>query len=122
MKWKKIIMAGSVLSASLLLAACNNAVDSEKEQDGDITTLTFFSADLTKDDKFDNPVAKEITKKTGVKLEISHPVGGDTQAVPLMIASGDYPDLIFGKGDLNKLIDAGAVIPLDELIEDKGKI
>ncbi|MEM5592339.1 hypothetical protein AAHH67_12535 [Niallia circulans] len=65
MKWKKIIMAGSVLSASLLLAACNNAVDSEKEQDGDITTLTFFSADLTKDDKFDNPVAKEITKKQG---------------------------------------------------------
>lgn len=120
MKWKKMIMAGSVLSASLLLAACNKAVDSEKEKDGDITTLTFFSADLTKDDKFDNPVAKEITKKTGVKLEISHPVGGDTQAVPLMIASGDYPDLIFGKGDLNKLIDAGAVIPLDELIEDKG--
>jgi len=121
MKWnKKMLMASCALSASMLLAACNNDVSKDGESEDGVTTLTFFSADLTKDDKFDNPVAKEITKKTGVKLEISHPVGGDTQAVPLMIASGDYPDMIFGKGDINKLIDAGAVIPLDDLIEKKG--
>ena len=59
-------------------------------------------------------------KRTGIKLELSHPVGGDEQAIPLMIASGDYPDMIYSKGDLNKLIDAGAAIPLDDLIEEKG--
>lgn len=122
---KKYWLSSLLLSTSLLLAACaGDGGSSSSSNDGDkeeVTTLTFFSADLTKDDPFTNPVAQEITKRTGVKLEISHPVGGDEQAVPLMIASGDYPDMIFGKVDLNKLIDAGAVIALDDLIEEKGE-
>ncbi|MGY3748580.1 ABC transporter substrate-binding protein [Vagococcus acidifermentans] len=119
MKKKTICSALLLTSAVLILGACGSDKKA-KDGEGDVTTLTFFNKDLQKDDKFDNPVAKEITKKTGVKLEISHPVGGDEQAIPLMIASGDYPDIIFGKGDLNKLIDANAVIPLDEMIEKKG--
>ncbi|MDE1549093.1 ABC transporter substrate-binding protein [Jeotgalibaca caeni] len=126
--WTKSLL----LSSTLLLAACagsdGTGNDSQAETGGsnseagteEVKTLTFFSADLQTDDPFSNPVAQEITKRTGVKLEISHPVGGDEQAIPLMIASGDYPDMIFGKGDLNKLIDAGAVIPLDEMIKEKG--
>lgn len=119
MKKKTLCSALLLTSAVLILGACGSDKKA-KDGEGDVTTLTFFNKDLQKDDKFDNPVAKEITKKTGVKLEISHPVGGDEQAIPLMIASGDYPDIIFGKGDLNKLIDANAVIPLDEMIEKKG--
>ena len=122
---KKYWLSSLLLSTSLLLAACaGDGGSSSSSNDGDkeeVTTLTFFSADLSTDDPFTNPVAQEITKRTGVKLEISHPVGGDEQAVPLMIASGDYPDMIFGKGDINKLIDAGAVIALDDLIEEKGE-
>jgi putative aldouronate transport system substrate-binding protein len=52
---------------------------------------------------------------------IDHPVGGDQQAIPLMIASGQYPDLVYAKGNLTLLIEAGVVIPLDDLIEKKGK-
>lgn len=52
-------------------------------------------------------------------LEVQHPVAGDAQAIPLMMA-GDFPDLIYAKGELTKLIDAGAVIPLDDLIEKYG--
>ncbi|HJB24402.1 MAG TPA: ABC transporter substrate-binding protein [Candidatus Jeotgalibaca pullicola] len=128
---KKHWLTSLLLSSSLLLAACasdggsgNTGTDDIGTSDGDteeVTTLTFFSADLATDDPFTNPVAQEITKRTGIQLEITHPVGGDEQAVPLMIASGDYPDMIFGKGDINKLIDAGAVIPLDDLIEEKGE-
>lgn len=112
-----------LVSGSILLAACGNNEAGSKGKDAEdgSLTLSFFSADLQTDDPFTNPVAKKITEETGVNLKISHPVGGDEQAVPLMIASGDYPDMIFGKGDLNKLIDAGAVIPLDDLIEEKGK-
>lgn len=112
-----------LLSSSLLLAACGNDGGADTtEADGDeVTTLTFFSADLTEDAPFDDPVAQKITEETGVKLEISHPVGGDEQAVPLMIASGDYPDMIFAKGDIGKMIDAGALLPLDDLIEERGE-
>jgi putative aldouronate transport system substrate-binding protein len=83
-------------------------------------TFTFFNMDLTEDANFDDPVAKKITEATGVTLKVDHPVGGDQQAIPLMIASGQYPDLIFAKGDLTMLIEAGAVIQLDDLIEKKG--
>ena len=38
-----------------------------------------------------------------------------------MLASGDYPDLIYAKGDLTKLINAGAIIQLDDYIEKYGK-
>lgn len=113
---KSLLMCGSVLLAASALVSPTFVGAQEEE-----TTLTFFTVDLSIDDPFTNPVAQEITKRTGVKLEISHPVGGDEQAIPLMIASGDYPDLIYSKGDLNKLIDAGAVIPLDDLIEEKGE-
>lgn len=121
MKMKKIV-ASLMLTGGLLLAACGNGESKATEggADGEPLTLTFFSADLTQDDPFTNPVAEKITEETGIKLEISHPVGGDEQAVPLMIASGDYPDMIFAKGDINKMIDAGALIPLDDMIEERG--
>jgi len=83
--------------------------------------FTFFNMDLSENTVFDDPVAKKITEATGVTLLIDHPVGGDQQAIPLIIASGQYPDLIYAKGDLTMLIEAGAVIPLDDLIEKKGK-
>lgn len=113
-----------VLLVGITLAGCSS--DSDKKADGsgksadEPLTLTFFNADLTSDVSFDDPVAKEITKRTGVVLDIEHPVGGDEQAIPLMIASGEYPDMIYAKGDIGKLIEAGGVIKLDDLIEEKG--
>ena len=83
-------------------------------------TLTLFNCDLNEDWDFTDDVAKKITELTGVTLEITHPVAGDAQAIPLMIASGEYPDLIYAKGDTGKLIDAGAIIKLDDMIEEKG--
>ncbi|MCL2128133.1 MAG: ABC transporter substrate-binding protein, partial [Treponema sp.] len=88
---------------------------------GKPVTFTFFTADATEDMEFSDPVAKKITEATGVTLIVDHPVGGDQQAIPLMIASGRYPDLIYAKGNLNLLIEAGAVIPLDDLIRERGK-
>ncbi|WP_071130593.1 ABC transporter substrate-binding protein [Enterococcus timonensis] len=124
---KRNMLIGGLLFATVLMGACSSGSADNKETTKESSggkepiTLSFFSADLTEDDKFDNPVAKEITKRTGVTLEISHPVGGDEQAVPLMIASGDYPDMLFAKGDLNKLIEAGGALALDDLIEEKGE-
>jgi putative aldouronate transport system substrate-binding protein len=71
--------------------------------------------------EFDDPVAKKITEATGVTLKVDHPVGGDLTAIPLMIASGEFPDMIFAKGNLNILIEADAVLRLDDLIAKRGK-
>lgn len=114
-----------VLSSALVLSACGGESSegggsSDPDSDEPIT-LTMFHADLSQNDDFDNPVAKEITKQTGIELEISYPVGGDDiEAIALMIGSGDYPDIMFGKGGLNQLIDAGGVLALDDLIEERG--
>ncbi|UOQ48353.1 ABC transporter substrate-binding protein [Gracilibacillus caseinilyticus] len=123
--WLSVVF---ILSA-LFLAACSDDQDTSstdsdngEESDGgseEPVTLSFFSADGV-EKSFDDPVAQKITEKTGVKLELDYPVGGNDEAIPLMIASGDYPDLIFAKGDIGKLIEAGGVIKLDELIEEKG--
>jgi len=82
-------------------------------------TLTFYSEDGV-EKSFDDPVAKKITEETGVTLELDYPVGGNDETIPLMIASGDYPDMIYAKGDIGKLIEAGGVIKLDDLIEERG--
>ena len=84
-------------------------------------TFTFYNDDAVEDMPFTDPVAKEITKKTGVTLKVDRPVGGDQQAIPIMIASGDLPDLIFAKGQLAMLVNANLVLPLDPLIDKYGK-
>jgi len=113
-----------IISAVLLmLTGCRG----KKRGRGDTTagtktpiTFTLFNLDATEDMIFDDPVAKRITKATGVTLKVDRPVGGDQQAIPLMIASGQYSDLIFAKGNLGLLIEAGAIISLDDLIEKRG--
>ena len=121
---KRTLTAAVILfSAIVMLAGCNKAGDKATASTAgskDPITFTFFTADATEDMPFTDPVAQEITKRTGVTLQVDHPVAGDTQAIPLMMASGDYSDLIYAKGELTKLIDADAIVPLDDLIEKYG--
>lgn len=85
----------------------------------DPITLKFYSADSV-GDEWSDPVAQKITELTGVTIETDYPVGGDTERIALMIASQDYPDIIFAKGDTNQLVDAGALIDLTDLIDQYG--
>jgi putative aldouronate transport system substrate-binding protein len=117
---KKIVL---LVLCALSMSVCMRKNDGEVISTAGTTspvTFTLFTVDATEDMLFDDPVAKKITETTGVTLTVDHPVGGDQQSIPLMIASGQYPDLIYAKGDLTMLIEAGAVIPLDDLIERKG--
>jgi putative aldouronate transport system substrate-binding protein len=61
-----------------------------------------------------------IEEKTGVQLKWEFPVGDLRQKVGLIVASGDYPDLIDCRNENQALYDAGALIPLDDLIEQYG--
>ena len=82
-------------------------------------TFTFYDEDGTRDKPWNTPVAEEITRLTGVTLTFERPVGGADVMIPLMTASGEYPDLIYGKGTgSNQLLEAQALLQLDEYIEN----
>ena len=126
MKKKKIfsLLLAGLMITSVFVGCGKKGDEGSKSSDGadkSPITFTIFSADLSEDIPFTDDVAKKITELTGVTLKFEHPVAGDTQAVPLMIASGEYPDIIFGKGDTSKLVDAGAIIKLDEYMEKGGE-
>lgn len=85
-------------------------------------TFTMYNAETNPvDDAWQSPVAKKITELTGVTLQIEFAVGDPKQKLSLMAASGDYPDLVFAKGDLNVLKNVNAIIPLDDLIDQYGE-
>jgi putative aldouronate transport system substrate-binding protein len=65
-------------------------------------------------------LGKWVAEKTAVKIKWSFPVGDPKQKIGLLIASGDYPDLIDARNDNQNLYDAKAFIPLDDLIEKYG--
>ncbi|WP_342423954.1 ABC transporter substrate-binding protein [Paenibacillus sp. FSL E2-0178] len=83
-------------------------------------TFTFFGADASPNwNKMQDDIGKEITAKTGVTLNAEFDVGsgGGQDKISMMAASGDYPELIYAKGELGKLVDAEAVLDLTDLID-----
>ncbi|WP_260985521.1 MULTISPECIES: ABC transporter substrate-binding protein [Paenibacillus] len=111
-------------SALLVTAGCGNSGSKDASSEGstgtDPVTFTFFGADASPNwNRMQDEVGQEITKQTGVTIDAEYDVnnGGD-QKIALMAASGDYPDIIYPKGNLSKLVDAGAMLDLTDLIEE----
>jgi len=84
-----------------------------------ITFKVYIGEVNPNDDQFKSPVAQKIKELTGVTLDIEYAPNQAAvrEKIQIMAASGDYPDLIYAKGDLSLLKDAGALIPLDDLIK-----
>lgn len=124
---KKLVTLGTVLGLSgTLLAGCGgnsaqeNSASAGETSTGPIT-LKFFDKNF--DQAFTTPVAQEITKKTDVTIEMMPTTGNAEEKLNLMLASNDFPDIVLiGRTDdlINKYIAAGALIPLDDLIEKYG--
>ena len=66
-----------------------------------------------------NPIVQYLKSKLNVSFTWDILVGDSKQKKGVMIASGQYPDLLELQGD-NSLLDAGALIPLEGLIEQYG--
>ncbi|MCI3919947.1 ABC transporter substrate-binding protein [Paenibacillus sp. TRM 82003] len=130
-KWGSLLLTTTMLAG--LLAGCNSgATESGSETpnttptDGSTTstgtepfTFTFYGADESPNwQKMQDDVGKAITEKTGVTMDAEYAVGDSTQKIALIAASGDYPDVISPKGELSKLVEAGAMIDLTPLIEE----
>ena len=112
----------AVSAAALLLAGCAAQSASSAAQPTESTeplTLTFFNIDGVSD-PWTDPVALKITEATGVSLKTEYPARGSEDAIDLMLADGDYPDLIYAKEKSNRLIESGALIDLAPLIDEYG--
>jgi len=81
----------------------------------DPITISFFTASTGPIPTEDNKVYKEIKEKLGVTLKEEYLVGDIEQKLGVMIAGGDYPDMITAN---TKLTAAKAMIPLEDLIEE----
>jgi len=112
------------LSASLFLFSGASAVTKSSPKKIDLTpeTFTVFIPQASASQpNWDDAVAKEITKKTGVILKYDVGVGDPMQKIALMEASGQYPDLILNQNDsMTTLVKANGLIKLDSLIDTYG--
>ncbi len=106
------------LCAGGVFTGCGKKEESRIGEDG-ILELEFFNKD-GEEDAWDNPVAQALTEATGVRLKVDYPVASQDMKVALMIAEQNFPDLIYAKGDVASLIDAGALIDMTDLIEEYG--
>lgn len=106
----------------LLCTGCNNFVNDESSPMAyeEVVTFSLFSEDvLSHDNNFSSPVALEITKATGVRLEYDILVGDIDNRADIMIASKDYPDFIMVKNPA-RFVEAGALVDLAPLIDEYG--
>lgn len=128
-KWQQYSLA--VLTATtILLAGCsnNNPAGSNTEAggtNGEVSTdpvrYDYFAFGTNKDVIASNTtIGKILQDQTGVDWKMEYVVGDASTKSGVMIAGGDYPDVISPVGELSKLLDAGAFIPLNDLIEKYG--
>ncbi len=85
--------------------------------DDDVTEFTYFITMHGSEKNDDNEVAKLIADKYGVKIkETWLTTQTAAEATNNLIAADEYPDLI-DSDEMQLLLDAGALIPLDEYID-----
>ncbi|SFM45930.1 putative aldouronate transport system substrate-binding protein [Paenibacillus sp. 1_12] len=123
----------AVLMISLLLSACSgnggtNGTTGEAGNTGGTTDnkkantankepieLTLFiNHNWYPIKEFKGPIADKITEKTGVKLKVT--VATDEKQLPVMIASGDLPDMIFTATEIDRLSNSSLSYSWNELI------
>ena len=137
---KSIALLIALAMAVAMLAGCSSgtptdandpasAGDGSAAATGDERTPTTFSllqmaaATSTVDPWIDTPVGQYLQEKTNVELEIEFLVGSDVrQKASLLIAAGEYPDLLTTSDASGDLKAAGAFVPLNDYIANSTNI
>lgn len=114
MKKRKIV-------SLLLLAAMTTALTGTESvmADDEIKEFTAFFAVPGAEINDDNEIQQKIAEITGAKCKETWLTGQSTQeAVGTLIAGGEYPDFIDGNEGTTQLYDAGALVALDDYIDN----
>lgn len=109
------------LALTLVLGnACAETAGNSWRKDTSEVTLDLYVNESWWTVMWDTPIAKIVTKDTGVNLNITTPVADDNQRLILMINSGELPDMIItsvGNPCNQMLIESGLVWDIDELVD-----
>ena len=90
---------------------------SAEREHATFSLLNMAAATTTVDPWKDTPVGKYLAEKTNVDLEIEYLVGSDVrQKASLLIAAGEYPDMMTTADASGDFKAAGAFIPLNDYI------
>lgn len=86
-------------------------------------TLTVWSASLGNGDLEKLPLGEEWKKQTGVNVEFIQPMSGAQEALSILTASGDLPDIMIAglynePGGIQKYADEDIIIPITEYMEE----
>lgn len=120
MKKKQMLAAlmGAVM-LSTLLAGCGGGDKEGSSEEGGIKEFTAFFAVPGTEINDDNEIQQKIAEITGAKCKETWLTGQTAEeAVGTMIAGGEYPDFIDGGDGMAQLYDAGALVALDDYIDD----
>jgi putative aldouronate transport system substrate-binding protein len=118
---KRVCKTSIIFTLILIISTGFVFARGDKENGKKGETLTIFIGRPKEDYPPDGTIlGKILEEKTGVRLKWEFPVGDLRQKIGLIIAGGDYPDLIDGRGENQHLYDDGALIPLNDLIEKYG--
>ena len=79
-------------------------------------TFSMFVAGPGEAPPADNKIVKKIAELTGVTIDYEFLVGDMDQKVGIMIASGDYPDLIGAGQARGRFLNAGSFAALDDYL------
>jgi len=116
---KFMVIAALCCTVTVLVTGCKK---SESGKSGDanypITISVFHETGGHPQPSANNPIYRYLKDKLNVTFTWDILVGDIAQRRGTMIAGGDYPDMIELRG--NEWIDAGALIPLEGLIEQYG--
>jgi len=94
----------------------NPAVEQPPEKKLDPITFTMFVAGPGEAPPKDNKIVQKIQEITGVTIEFEFLVGDMEQKVGVMIAGGDYPDLIGAGQARGRFLNAGSFAALDDYL------
>ncbi|WP_455620408.1 hypothetical protein [Eisenbergiella sp.] len=94
-------------------ASAQQAVEGETDPRYPVT-FTYYTADGTPPPA-DNKIYKLIEEELGVKFEFEFSAGNDADRIGVMVASGDYPDIICAD---TKIADAGGAVDITDKIQN----
>lgn len=100
-----------VAVACVILVISGLGTDTSKSETKE---FTIFIAEPGQPTTPDNKIMKLIKEELGVTLKMEFLVGDLDQKIGVMIAGGDYPDVVTGH---TRFINSGVLIPLEDLIE-----
>ncbi|MCL2215280.1 MAG: hypothetical protein FWC06_08780, partial [Treponema sp.] len=119
MKRTLLVLVGILIITSMVLTGCKGGSSSTSSDPFyPINISIFHETGGYPQPNANNPVYAYLKEKLNVEFTWDILVGDISQRRGTMIAGGQYPDILELRG--NEWIDAGALIPLEGLIEQYG--